>query len=87
MYTLCMNTKFVGVKDFRQDISGYAKLARESTSRFIVMNRNKPLFELKPFAEDVYLDSFVGSVLAAEADVAAGNYHTQAEVMKELGIA
>ena len=81
-----MNTKFVGIKDFRQNISDYAKRARTSDTRFIVMNRNKPLFELKPFAEDVYLDSFVDSILKAENDVAAGNLHTEDDVMKELGI-
>jgi len=34
----------------------------------------------------MYLDSFVESVLKAEKDVAAGNYHTENDVMKELGI-
>ena len=81
-----MNTKFIGVKEFRQNISEYAKKARQSKSRFVIMNRSKPLFEIKPFADDVYLDTFVSDVLAAEADVAAGNFHTQEEVMKELGI-
>ena len=81
-----MNTKFIGVKDFRQNISDYAKRARSSNIRFIVMNRNKPLFEIKAFAEDAYLDSFVADVLRAEADVARGNYHTHKEVLKELGI-
>jgi len=81
-----MNTKFIGIKDFRQNISDYAKRAQKGDYRFVIMNRNKPLFEIKPFADDVYLDSFVASVLEAEADVAKGNYHTEAEVMKELGI-
>jgi len=81
-----MNTKFVGIKEFRQNISGYAKQAQTGDSRLVIMNRNKPLFELKPFAEDVYLDSFVESVLEAERDIAAGNFYTSAEVKKELGI-
>ncbi len=50
------------------------------------MNRNKPLFEIKAFAEDEYLDSFVADIVKAEADVARGNYHTHEEVMKALGI-
>lgn len=82
-----MNTKFLGIKDFRQNIAKYAERARKGDTRFIVMNRNKPLFEVKPFAEDVYLDSFVASIVQAEADVKKGNFHTQDEVMKELGIA
>ncbi|QQR65352.1 hypothetical protein IPH92_02100 [Candidatus Kaiserbacteria bacterium] len=82
-----MNTKFIGVKDFRQNISDYAKRAQKSDTRYIVMNRNKPLFEIKAFAEDEYLDSFVADIAKAEADVARGNYHTHEEVMKVLGIA
>jgi antitoxin (DNA-binding transcriptional repressor) of toxin-antitoxin stability system len=82
-----MTTKFIGIKDFRQNISDYIQRAQNSDTRFIVMNRNKPLFEIKPFAEDEYLDSFVASVLKAEAEVQAGKFHTEKEVMKELGIA
>lgn len=82
-----MNTKFIGVKDFRQNISDYAKRASKGEARYIIMNRNKPLFEIKAFAEDEYLDSFVSDVLKAEADVARGNYHTHEEVLKALGIA
>ena len=81
-----MNTKFIGVKDFRQNISDYAKRAQESDIRYIVMNRNKPLFEIKAFAEDEYLDSCVADIVKAEAVVARGNYHTHEEVMKALGI-
>jgi len=81
-----MNTKFIGIKDFRQNISDYSKQARKGNARFVIMNRNKPLFELKPFSENMYLDSFIESVLKAEKEVTAGNYHTQDEVMKDLGI-
>jgi hypothetical protein len=78
--------QFVGIKEFRQNIAQFAKTAREKKQRIVVMNRNKPLFEIKPFAEDEYLDSFVQSVLEAERDIAAGNFYTSAEVKKELGI-
>lgn len=81
-----MNTKFIGVKDFRQNIANYAALARKGKIRFVVMNRNKPLFEIKPFADDETLDSFVAEVIEAERDVAAGNVYTQDEVMKKLGL-
>ncbi|MBY0310186.1 hypothetical protein K2Q16_03525 [Patescibacteria group bacterium] len=81
-----MNTKFIGVKDFRQNISDYAKRARKSDVRYIVMNRNKPLFEIKAFVDDEYLDTFVADVVKAEANVVRGNFHTQEEVFKKLGI-
>ena len=78
-------TKFIGIKEFRQNIAKFAKTAQTKKERIIIMNRNKPLFELKPFAEDAHLDSFVESVLEAERDVAAGNVYTESEVMKEFG--
>lgn len=80
-----MNTKFIGIKDFRQNIAGYAKQASAGTERLVIMNRNKPLFEIKPFAQDVYLDSFVESVLAAKRDVeAGGRTYTSEEIMAEF---
>ena len=82
-----MNTKFVGIKDFRQNIAKYAQKAQSGEARFVVMNRTKPLFEIKPFASDIYLDEFVASLAQAEADVAAGRVYTQEQVRKELGLA
>ncbi|MCA9362082.1 type II toxin-antitoxin system Phd/YefM family antitoxin [Candidatus Kaiserbacteria bacterium] len=82
-----MNTKFVGVKEFRQNISDYAKKAQQGKSRFVVMNRNKPLFEIKPFKNGEFTDEFVASVRQGEADMAAGRVYTEAEVMEKLGIA
>jgi len=79
-----MNTKFIGVKDFRQNIANYAKKAQNKSTRFVVMNRNKPLFEIKPFADDVYLDSFVESVLEAEREVKKGNFVTEEEIIAEF---
>ena len=81
-----MNTKFIGVKEFRQNISDYAKRARKNDVRYVVMNRNKPLFEIKGFGDGENLDTFVADVLKAEADVARGNFHTHEAVLKELGI-
>jgi len=81
-----MTTKFIGIKEFRQNIADYADQARTGDVRLVVMNRMKPLFEIKPFADDVYLDEFVDSITEAERDVAAGRVHSQAEVMKEFGL-
>jgi len=79
-----MNTKFIGMKDFRQNISGYAKQARAGSTRFIIMNRNQPLFELAPFSDNEGLDSLIADIAAARADAAAGRTHTHAEIMAEF---
>lgn len=82
-----MNTKFIGVKDFRQNMAEYAKKAQSKKTRFIVMNRNKPLFEIAPFEEEEDYSSLYDSIMRAKADVAAGNFYTQEEIMKEFGVA
>lgn len=79
-----MNTTFVGIKDFRRNISGYAKKARSAKTRFVVVNRNKPLFEVTPFAEDETMDSLFNAVLAAHEDVRKGRVYTQAEMLAEF---
>lgn len=79
-------TKFIGVKEFRASMADIAKKARSGSVRYIVMNHNKPLFEVKAFAEDVYLDSFVASMIEANADAEAGRLISHDELVKELGI-
>lgn len=79
-----MNTKFIGIKEFRQNIADYAKQARAAKTRFVIVNRTTPLFELKPFAEEATLDSLFTELVSAEKDVAQGHFYTHDEVLKEL---
>ena len=79
-----MDTKFIGVKDFRQNISEYAKKARNAQTRFVIVNRNKPLFELKPFAKDESLDSLFSDIVKAERDIELGKIYSHEEILKDL---
>ena len=79
-----MTTKFIGIKDFRQNMAEYARLARAKTARFVVMNRNVPMFEVTPFTEDENLDYLYDRVMAAKAVVAAGHFYTHDEVVASL---
>jgi hypothetical protein len=79
-----MNTKFVGVKEFRQNMASYAKKAQKKDTRYVVVNRDKPLFIIEPFDEDTTLESFYNEIQKARADVAAGRVFTQAEVIAGL---
>lgn len=79
-----MNTKFIGVKDFRQNMADYAKKARSKSSRYIVVSHNVPLFELKPFDEDETLESFFDEIMKAKAEVEAGRVFTHDEVVSGL---
>jgi PHD/YefM family antitoxin component YafN of YafNO toxin-antitoxin module len=79
-----MTTKFIGIKDFRQNMAEYAKLARAKTARYVVMSRNVPMFEVTPFDEDENLDYLFDKVMAAKAEADAGNTYTHDEVVAML---
>jgi antitoxin (DNA-binding transcriptional repressor) of toxin-antitoxin stability system len=79
-----MTTKFIGVKEFRANIAQYAKRAQSGKTRFVVMHRNKPLFEVKPFAENEGLEAVFADILKAEEDVRKGRLYTQEEIMAEF---
>jgi hypothetical protein len=80
-----MTTKFIGVKDFRQNMAEYAKQAQKSRAvRFVVMSRNKPLFAVTPFDEDEDLDYLFETVMLAKAEADAGKVVTQARVLENL---
>ncbi len=81
-----MNTKFIGIKDFRQNMALYAKEARAQKSRLVVMSRNTPLFAVEPFDESESYESLYNKVTSAKADVVAGRTYSEEEVMKELGV-
>jgi prevent-host-death family protein len=81
---MAINTKFIGVKDFRTNISDYVKRARKTNVRFVVVSHNKPLFEVTPFAEDETLDTLFADILAAQRDVKEGRVYTQEEILAEL---
>ena len=81
-----MNTKFIGVKEFRQNMADYAKKARANKTRYVVMKRDKPLFAITPFEEEESYDSLYEDVMKAKADAAAGKVYTQEEVMQMFGV-
>jgi PHD/YefM family antitoxin component YafN of YafNO toxin-antitoxin module len=81
-----MVTKFIGVKDFRQNMSTYAKKAQTNKVRLVVMNRNKPLFEITPFSLGDTYDSLYARVEKARSEVSKGKFHTSTDIAKSLGL-
>lgn len=79
-----MNTKFIGIKEFRKNISSYARKAQSENERFIVMNRNTPLFEIKSFSPDTDLTVLFRDIKAAQSDIKKGDTYSHAEVFKML---
>ncbi len=79
-----MTTKFINIKDFRQNIAKYSENAQLGKERFIIMNRNTPLFEIKPFAKNVNLNSIIEDIIDAKKDVEKGRLYSHKEVLAQL---
>jgi len=82
-----MTTKFIGVREFRQNISKLYRDARKRNIRYIVLNKNKPVFEVKPIGKrEAFLESLLASIKDAEADIKAGHIYSMDEIEREFGL-
>jgi hypothetical protein len=82
-----MTTRFIGIKEFRQNISKIALNSKKNNQRLIVLNRNTPIFEVNPLSgEDQTLESLALGIQQGLADAKAGRVYTQAQVEKMLGL-
>ena len=82
-----MTTKFIGIKEFRSNLSALSKAARRRDIRYVVMNKNKPVLDVRPITEqEATLESLAARVAEAREDVKAGRVYTLAEVKTRLGL-
>ncbi len=78
-----MTTKFVGLKDFRQNLTKYV----DKNVRLIVLKKNVPILEVNPIDEKEYAYMKLRKELdEAEQQIREGKFHSQEEVMKEFGL-
>lgn len=83
-----MTTKFIGVREFRQNISDLYKTAQKKQFRYIVLNKNKPVFEVRPLSEkDSSLECLLAATREARADFKSGHTHSLESLEQKLGIA
>ena len=82
-----MVTKLIGIREFRQNITSLHKKARKNNWRFIVLNRNQPVFRVEPLSDkDVVLEKLAWDIAEAREDVKRGRLHDFEDVAKELGL-
>jgi antitoxin (DNA-binding transcriptional repressor) of toxin-antitoxin stability system len=82
-----MVTRFIGVKEFRQNMAKLAQKARKNNERLIILRKNEPIFELRPLSKkDATLEKLMRDIEEAREDVKAGRVYTTEEVRKNLGI-
>ena len=79
-----MTTKLIGIKEFRQNISDFTQKAQKGNERYIIMNRNKPLFELKPFKDDQDLEDIFTDIIVAKEDIKKGRVYSQDDILAEF---
>jgi hypothetical protein len=79
-----MNTQFVGLKEFRENMSKYSN----KNTKYIILKRNVPLFEVKVLdpKQDIYKEDFLKGLQEGLDDIKNGRVYTQEEVMKEFGL-
>jgi hypothetical protein len=82
-----MTTSFIGLKELRQTLAAVADAAHKRKHRYIVMRKNKPVFELRPLsAKEATFEALAKDLEEAEDDVRAGRVHTPEEVERMLGL-
>ena len=88
-YYLIMTTKtkFIGMKELRQNMAKISKEAERKNQQLIVMRKNRPIFKLVPLDDEgVYKEAFVRELEEAVQEVKKGSTYTQKEVEEMLGL-
>lgn len=84
-----MKSYFVGIREFRQNMSKIMDAAQKKKQEIIVLRRNQPAFRLVPLVWDedgIYTDAAVRRIKEALKSVRAGKIHSQEEVKRKFGI-
>ncbi|MDP2692396.1 MAG: hypothetical protein Q8O88_02005 [bacterium] len=82
-----MITKLIGVREFRQNMASLYEKANKNNWRFIVLNRNKPIFKVEPLSKkDAVLEKLAMDIAEAREDVKKGRVYNFEEVCRELGL-
>lgn len=81
-----MVTKFVGMKDFRDNMASYAKKSKKGV-KYIVLRKNIPVFELTPIDEKKFaMERLSAELEEAEKSIRDGKVYSHEEVIKMLGL-
>jgi len=82
-----MTTKFIGVKDLRQNMAKITKDAQKNNERIIVLRKNQPIFELRPLSnKDIYKESFIEDIKEAISQAKKGEVYSQEDILKEFRV-
>lgn len=82
-----MTTRFVGLKEFRQNIAKFSAEAYKKTQRLVILRKNQPIFEIRPLtAKQAFTDDLMIRLERAEEEFKNGKTYSQNEIEKSLGL-
>ena len=82
-----MITKIIGVREFRQNMTTLYEKAIKNKLRYIVLNRNKPVFKIEPLnKKDFIIEKLAEDIKEPRKQAKNGNVHDFETVCKELGL-
>ena len=80
-----MITKYIGVKEFRQNIAKYAALAKRHGWRYVVSSRGEPIFEVKALSQkDAILVKLAVDIAAARRQIRNSKAYTLDQIFQML---
>lgn len=86
--SLIERTQLIGLKEFREGISGYAKKVQRQKKNYLVLKRNKPVFHVSPPTDEErrVLTKLEADIAEAREQVKQGKTYTTEEVRQKLGL-
>lgn len=82
-----MDIQFIGMKEFRQNMSSYADQALKKKQQIIIMRKNKPMFSLNPIEQSQKgYTKFLRDIAESRAQAERGETYTSEEARKMLGL-
>lgn len=82
-----MVTKLIGVKEFRQNMAKYSAKAKRYGWRYVVLSRNVPIFEVKPFSKkEAIIEKLAADIAEARQQVRDGKTIPLEKALKFLGL-
>lgn len=82
-----MATKFIGMKEFRQNLAHYTDEAQKDKSSFIVLKKNTPVLLVQAIDPKEFEVAVLKKQLQeAKDEIDKGNYYTHDQVKEMFGL-
>ncbi|MBU0458323.1 hypothetical protein KJ652_02290 [Patescibacteria group bacterium] len=87
-----MTTKLIGIKEFAKNLSKILQESQENNVHFVVMRHTEPVANITPIKKkkktnkEIELEKFAEEIAQARAEYKRGEYYTEEEICKKLGI-